>query len=224
MFSLHHARRLARRRTVSCVTAAIHTKPPASTENAALLRDLETALKTDPEAVQRLSALLSPSTTRNLSNALNSVRKGSLKAVPTEAIAVTPPTTQELKMVALQMGLPFIGFGFVDNSIMILAGDYIDMTLGVSLGISSMAAAGFGNIFADIAGLGTSNVVEDFCARLGLPVPALTTEQSTRMAKVTGSCVGVTIGCLLGMAPLLFLETRGKDDNSTPSNDNNASN
>ncbi|POM66428.1 membrane protein [Phytophthora palmivora] len=224
MFSLHHARR----HTVSRVTAAIHTKPPASTENAALLRDLETALKTDPEAVQRLSALLSPSTTRNLSNALNSVRKGSSKAVPTETIAVTPPTTQELKMVALQMGLPFIGFGFVDNSIMILAGDYIDMTLGVSLGISSMAAAGFGNIFADIAGLGTSNVVEDFCARLGLPVPALTTEQmmlkSTRMAKVTGSCVGVTIGCLLGMAPLLFLETRGKDDNSTPSNDNNASN
>lgn len=30
----------------------------------------------------------------------------------------------------------------------------------------------------------------------------------TRVAKVVGSSVGVTIGCLLGMAPLLFLETR----------------
>ncbi|KAF0770904.1 hypothetical protein AaE_002516, partial [Aphanomyces astaci] len=41
--------------------------------------------------------------------------------------------------------VPFLGFGFVDNFILILAGDYIDITLGVSLGISSMAAAGIGN-------------------------------------------------------------------------------
>lgn len=82
-------------------------------------------------------------------------------------------------MVSLQVGLPFIGFGFVDNFIMILAGDYIDLTLGVSLGISSMAAAGIGNTISDIAGLGLGNLVEDLCARLGLPVPALTTEQVT---------------------------------------------
>lgn len=30
----------------------------------------------------------------------------------------------------------------------------------------------------------------------------------TRFAKVAGSSIGVTIGCLLGMLPLLFLETR----------------
>ncbi|EGZ05839.1 hypothetical protein PHYSODRAFT_307560 [Phytophthora sojae] len=221
--------RLVRRRAaVRCrPSAAFHSKPPATAENVALLRDLETALKTDPEAAQRLSALLSPSTTRNLSRALNTVQLSAKtpaedaavsKAVTPTAASVTPPTTQELKLVALQVGLPFIGFGFVDNFIMIIAGDYIDLTLGVSLGISSMAAAGIGNTISDIAGLGLGNIVEDFCARLGLPVPALTNEQmllkQTRMAKVAGSSIGVTIGCLLGMVPLLFLETRDKENNS----------
>ncbi|KAE8893733.1 hypothetical protein PF005_g5412 [Phytophthora fragariae] len=217
--------RLVRRAAVrNRPTAAFHSKPPVTAENAALLRDLETALRTDPEAAQRLTALLSPSTTRNLSRALNTVRR-SVKtpvenaAVSETAASVTPPTTQELKLVALQVGLPFIGFGFVDNFIMIIAGDYIDLTLGVSLGISSMAAAGIGNTISDIAGLGLGNVVEDFCARLGLPVPTLTNEQmllkQTRLSKVVGSSIGVTIGCLLGMVPLLFLETRDKEKNNS---------
>lgn len=50
--------------------------------------------------------------------------------------------------------IPFIGFGILDNGIMIVAGEYIDSTLGVMLGISTMAAAGFGNIISDIAGVG----------------------------------------------------------------------
>lgn len=32
--------------------------------------------------------------------------------------------------------------------------------------------------------------------------------KQTRWAKVVGSSIGVTIGCLLGMLPLLFIETR----------------
>ncbi|KAI9995009.1 hypothetical protein PInf_011894 [Phytophthora infestans] len=219
--------RLLRRRTANHATAAFHSKPPpTSAENASLLRDLETAMKTDPEAAQKLSGLLSPATTRNLSRALKSVRTSTPASETANAAAVTPPTTQELKMVALQMGLPFIGFGFVDNFIMIIAGDYIDLTLGVSLGISSMAAAGIGNTISDIAGLGLGNVVEDFCARIGLPVPALTNEQvcfATYAIEehTTGEghrqLIGVTIGCLLGMVPLLFLETRPKNDNPAPS-------
>ena len=111
-------------------------------------------------------------------------------------------------MVALQVGLPFIAFGFVDNFIMILAGDYIDLTLGVSLGISSMAAAGIGNTISDIAGLGLGNVVEDLCARLGLPVPALTTEQvewrfcccsyrrCLALSSLSHSCLAVVLVCV----------------------------
>jgi tRNA-specific adenosine deaminase 1 len=168
------------------------------------LRELEGALK-DPDALQRLSTLISPSSARNLSKALSSVQRNQrfTAAAGTKAAAAassshpdgtaqnaaaaiaaatssTEPATvsyQDLKYVALQYGLPFIGFGFVDNAIMILAGDYIDLTLGVSLGISSMAAAGIGNTISDIAGLGLGNVVEDLCARLGLPTPVLTPEQ-----------------------------------------------
>lgn len=40
--------------------------------------------------------------------------------------------------------------------------------------------------------------------------------KQTRLAKVTGSVIGVTIGCLLGMAPLLFLHTR-EDEPATTS-------
>lgn len=32
--------------------------------------------------------------------------------------------------------------------------------------------------------------------------------KQTRWAKVLGSSIGVTIGCVLGMTPLLFLDTR----------------
>ncbi|TDH73472.1 uncharacterized protein CCR75_003093 [Bremia lactucae] len=187
--------------------------PAASADNAAVLREVKAALVTNPEALKQLSALLSPSTTRNLSRALTSMRKS--QQTTEFAAPVTLPTTQELKLVALRTGLPFIGFGFVDNFIMIVAGDYIDLTLGVSLGISSMAAAGIGNTIADIAGLGFGNVIENCCVRLGLPNSSLTSKQmllkSTRIAKVSGSIIGVTVGCLLGLAPLMFLQTRPKE-------------
>ena len=41
-----------------------------------------------------------------------------------------------------------LGFGFMDNIIMIQAGDYIDTTFGAVLGISTLTAAGFGNACA----------------------------------------------------------------------------
>lgn len=48
---------------------------------------------------------------------------------------------------------------------MILAGDMIDTSLGVTLGISTMCAAAIGNIVSDVAGVLLGTVVEDFCAR-----------------------------------------------------------
>jgi hypothetical protein len=44
--------------------------------------------------------------------------------------------------------IPFIGFGFIDNAIMILAGGTIDSSLGALLCISTMAAAALGNIIS----------------------------------------------------------------------------
>ena len=38
-------------------------------------------------------------------------------------------------------------------------GEYIDWTLGLTLGISTMAAAGLGNMISDLAGLGLADQV-----------------------------------------------------------------
>ena len=50
------------------------------------------------------------------------------------------PTPGELRQLAYHNSLPFIGFGFLDNFIMIVAGEYIDLTLGMKLGISTMVS------------------------------------------------------------------------------------
>ena len=50
--------------------------------------------------------------------------------------ASSRPTAEQLRLVFVHQMLPFIGFGFLDNLIMILAGEYLDVTIGVTLGIS----------------------------------------------------------------------------------------
>ncbi|KAI6233699.1 Transmembrane protein 65 [Aphelenchoides fujianensis] len=66
---------------------------------------------------------------------------------------------------------------FVDNMIMILAGEYIDQSLGALLSISTMAAAALGNIISDVAGVGLAHYVEFFVQRIGIRHPVLTAEQ-----------------------------------------------
>lgn len=122
------------------------------------------------------------------------------------------PSVQDLKLVALGQAIPFVGFGFMDNSILIVAGDAIDTSLGIWLGISTLCAAAIGNIISDLAGIGLGTVIEDFCAKvLKLPVPNLTTAQrqlrSVRTASNLGMAIGMTIGCVLGMFPLFFIDS-----------------
>lgn len=129
----------------------------------------------------------------------------------TEAV-VPEPSARDLRLVTINMAIPFVGFGIMDNSILILAGDMIDTSLGVALGISTMCAAAIGNIISDIAGLLLGTVIEDFCANhLHLPVPNLSTAQrqlrSVRFASQWGCGIGVTIGCIIGMFPLLFIDS-----------------
>ena len=67
---------------------------------------------------------------------------------------VIPPTKRQLLLYALSVGIPFIGFGMMDNAIMILAGEYIDITLGATFGLSLLASAALGNLISDVAGVG----------------------------------------------------------------------
>lgn len=127
------------------------------------------------------------------------------------ASTVPKPTVIQLRAIAIHNALPFVGFGFLDNFIMICAGDYIDLTLGLTFGISTMAAAGLGNAISDVAGIGSAWYVERIACKVGVQVPNLSPAQldmtSTRVTSNLGRALGVLIGCILGMCPLLFLDT-----------------
>lgn len=54
----------------------------------------------------------------------------------------------------------FFGKGFMDNFIMILAGDAIDASIGTYFGLSMMASAALGNLVSDVMGIGLGDVVD----------------------------------------------------------------
>ncbi|XP_058797887.1 uncharacterized protein LOC131668067 isoform X2 [Phymastichus coffea] len=129
---------------------------------------------------------------------------------------VPSPSRQDLLRVSVANAIPFIGFGFLDNSIMIIAGDSIEATLGAFITLSTMAAAAFGNTISDILGIGSAYYVELFAQKIGFEQPKLTPLQldlpKSRFAANMGRVIGVTVGCLLGMLPLLFLHCDPKDE------------
>lgn len=128
---------------------------------------------------------------------------------------VTVPTTEQLRIVAIRYAIPMVGFGFMDNLVMITAGEAIDQTFGVALGISTMTAAGFGQCFSDVAGNLSGGMVDAACTRLKLPHHGLTEGQLdlriSRIYSTLGACVGVVTGCLLGMSCLMFMDTDAAD-------------
>ncbi|XP_058554990.1 transmembrane protein 65 isoform X3 [Panthera onca] len=128
-----------------------------------------------------------------------------------EKLEAPPPTPGQLRYVFIHNAIPFIGFGFLDNAIMIVAGTHIEMSIGIILGISTMAAAALGNLVSDLAGLGLAGYVEALASRLGLSIPDLTPKQ-VDMWQTRGKAVGVTIGCILGMFPLLFFGGGEEDE------------
>ncbi|KAK5883151.1 hypothetical protein CesoFtcFv8_019511 [Champsocephalus esox] len=122
----------------------------------------------------------------------------------------SPPTRAQIKYVLFHNCIPFIGFGFLDNAIMIAAGTQIELSIGVTLGISTMAAAAWGNLISDLAGLGLAGYVEVLATKFGMQGPELTPKQAdmwqTRVSSHMGKAIGVSIGCILGMFPLFFLD------------------
>ena len=123
--------------------------------------------------------------------------------------SIHPPTSTQLRQHIIKIGIPFVGFGFLDNAVMIIAGSEIESYFGLSLGISAMAAAGLGNTLSDIVGIQAGGAIEALSDRMGIKDPNLTREQlkskSMRMWTILASMLGITLGCLLGMLPLLFM-------------------
>ena len=129
---------------------------------------------------------------RSLSTAPPAVAARQQKA----SAKVEPPSRAQLWRLALANGVPFVGFGFADNVIMILAGDAIDKSIGVTLGISTLAAAGWPTV---TWGIGTGDVIvlleksenrkPRLCPRTARPGSC---ESWGR-----GLIIGITVGCLL---------------------------
>ena len=117
-------------------------------------------------------------------------------AAAAAAEGIQPPTRAQLGTLALAAGIPFIGFGFADNFIMIIAGEQIDCSLGVRFGLSTLAAAGIGNLISDVVGLSLGEVIEVAVAKR-IRAPRLSPEQLdlrvTRFVKGGASLLGITV-------------------------------
>ena len=140
----------------------------------------------------------------------------------------------QLKRHALAMAVPMVGFGFMDNLVMIQAGDLIDNSIGVAFGLATLTSAAYGQIISDVSGTLSGGAVEALATSLGLPQAKLTAQQlqlravkvrrrSTRRAPgrplndpprgarsqvsgTAGAAIGVAFGCLLGMSSLLWMD------------------
>jgi len=120
------------------------------------------------------------------------------------------PTRLQLRRHAMTLAVPMFGFGVMDNLVMIQAGEAIDASIGVKLGLATMTSAAMGQIVSDVSGTLSGGAVEAIATSLGLPHAGLTRAQlGLRQVKVSGTlgaAVGVGCGCVVGMSCLLFMD------------------
>ncbi|CAD7941156.1 unnamed protein product [Amoebophrya sp. A120] len=119
----------------------------------------------------------------------------------------------ELRKLFLSNAAPMIGFGFADNFLMILFGSSIEAQFGMY--VSTMAAAGLGNLCSNLVGMSLAENIEYASSRLGIAQPRLTHKQrqthTARFCISMGTMTGITIGCLLGLAPLWFFDENNEE-------------
>uniref|UniRef100_A0A7S1Z4I3 GAF domain-containing protein n=1 Tax=Trieres chinensis TaxID=1514140 RepID=A0A7S1Z4I3_TRICV len=121
------------------------------------------------------------------------------------------PTVAQLKTLFVSSAVPMVGFGFMDNFIMIQAGGYIDSTLGVKFGLATLTAAAMGQIVSDVSGVVFGGALERGLVKMGLIRPSnLTNAQRqlpiARNIGMVGAVLGVMFGCALGATSLLCLD------------------
>jgi len=142
-------------------------------------------------------------------------RRASTLLAVSASRATAPPTRSQLLKLGLVAAVPCFTFGFLDNAIMLVAGEQIEAHLGISLGLSAMACAAMGNIVADTTGQVSGGTVERLL-RPVLPAANLSATQlgtkSASRVQVLGGALGIATGCMFGSFPLLFYQEPKDDD------------
>jgi hypothetical protein len=102
----------------------------------------------------------------------------------------------------ISVTIAFIIFGFIDNFLMIMFGDQIDAAF-ISIGVSNtLLAAGLGNTLSDAVGILSGRWVEKL---VHMKLPPVEEGDLTKFQIVTAETLGIIVGCLIGLVPLLFL-------------------
>lgn len=184
----------------------------------------QTAALTELNTAQRLAILQALQTVDRAELASKKDLKGPLTELKaelekhgakiSEGGAIATPGPIDLVLWALLHGTPFVVFGVLDNALMLMTADYINTSMGVTVGLSTMFACAIGNIVGDVFGIFSSNPIERLViwvsALLRLPMPKLTDAQKvlpiSMFFKTTGCVVGVTIGLFIGMFPLVWIQ------------------
>jgi Transmembrane protein 65 len=160
-------------------------------------------------------------TNSNVSKRIHSSTKSESAVSPSDLLVNSTqsfhaPSRDQLKSLFLSSAVPMIGFGFMDNFIMIQAGGYIDATLGVTMGLATLTAAAMGQVFSDVSGVLFGGTVERLSERLRLVNPAHLTQAQRalplcRNITMAGSVFGIILGCLLGASSLFFVDLEAHD-------------
>mmetsp|Transcript_17140 Transcript_17140/g.26535 ORF Transcript_17140/g.26535 Transcript_17140/m.26535 type:complete len:430 (+) Transcript_17140:173-1462(+) len=122
------------------------------------------------------------------------------------------PTFMQCKTLFVSSAIPMVGFGFMDNFIMIQAGGYIDATIGVKFGLATMTAAAMGQVVSDVSGVIFGGTLERFLTNMNLlKASNLTLAQRQlpicKNVAMSGAVLGVMLGCCLGASSLMFIDT-----------------
>ena len=127
-----------------------------------------------------------------------------------QEIATVTVDGRQKAIYGLNCAVPMIVFGLLDNSIMIIGGDVVDDWIGSSFQLSTLACAALANTFADVFGISIGNTVEKYTGRIGIPQAKLTNVQTElpvmKRISMASASLGILLGCLLGMFPLLFID------------------
>ena len=62
------------------------------------------------------------------------------------AYETSEPSHLQLRTLFVHSAVPFVAFGFVDNTVLIHMGDAIDQTFGVYFALPTLAAAAMGQV------------------------------------------------------------------------------